>query len=420
MRRVLGLILVGCVPSSFAAGAEPYFMGIGDLPGGWYYSSVDGLSGDGRVVVGESWGSGPNAIKAIRWTMDEGMQILGPVNNFIGGVPEDASYDGSVIVGDGTRLNGRGEGWRWTAQTGLVGVGDLPGGAFKSLASAVSADGSVVVGWSESELSTPSAEAYRWTAAGGMVALGDLPGGRYISAATDISADASVIVGISSTRRGSEAFRWTSETGMVVLGGELPGGVFAAGAFTISADGQTIVGNLSDDRYTPFRWTEEEGLVALPHPFQGQYTSVFPHGVSADGSVIVGQVTGPNERARGFIWDAERGTRDLEEALVNEFGLNLDGWRLNNGARAISDDGRTIVGSGQNREGNPEGWVAYLGPPPQPCLADLTGDRTIDERDLMALLESFGLDAGGDTDNDADTDLTDLAVLLSNYGMQCP
>jgi len=38
----------------------------------------------------------------------------------------------------------------------------------------------------------------------------------------------------------------------------------------------------------------------------------------------------------------------------------------------------------------------------------------------MVPLESFGLHEGGDTDNDADADLTDLAILLSAYGTMCP
>src|SRR5689334_4676153 len=56
------------------------------------------------------------------------------------------------------------------------GLGQLPGGELSnSSADAVSADGSTVVGTSSSDRS--DLEAFRWTAATGMVGLGFLPGG---------------------------------------------------------------------------------------------------------------------------------------------------------------------------------------------------------------------------------------------------
>ena len=38
------------------------------------------------------------------------------------------------------------EAFRWTEGSGMVGLGDLAGGSFYSVANAVNADGSVVVG----------------------------------------------------------------------------------------------------------------------------------------------------------------------------------------------------------------------------------------------------------------------------------
>ena len=56
----------------------------------------------------------------------------------------------------------------------FVSLGDLPGGRFQSAAIGVSGDGHVVVG----EGSSPQGrEAFRWTAETGMIGLGDLPGG---------------------------------------------------------------------------------------------------------------------------------------------------------------------------------------------------------------------------------------------------
>ena len=48
---------------------------------------------------------------------------LGP-----GVFPQDASGDGSVVVGNTHNASGR-EAFRWTSAGGMVGLGDLPGGA---------------------------------------------------------------------------------------------------------------------------------------------------------------------------------------------------------------------------------------------------------------------------------------------------
>jgi probable HAF family extracellular repeat protein len=56
----------------------------------------------------------------------------------------------------------------------FVPLGDLPGGLVYSYAAAVSADGSTVVGRSGG---ASGEEAFRWTSGGGMVGLGDLAGG---------------------------------------------------------------------------------------------------------------------------------------------------------------------------------------------------------------------------------------------------
>lgn len=74
----------------------------------------------------------------------------------------------------------------------LYTFGDLSGGGFHSQAFGVSADGSVVVGVSES---ASGGQAFRWTSGGGMIGLGDLPGGGFQSTAYDVSGDGSLVVG---------------------------------------------------------------------------------------------------------------------------------------------------------------------------------------------------------------------------------
>jgi probable HAF family extracellular repeat protein len=91
-------------------------------------------------------------------------------------------------------------------------------------------------------------EAFRWTQGTGMIGLGSLPGG-FVSAATGVSADGSVIVGYSV---GGEVFVWNSTQGMRSLreiltndyGLDLTGwgALSYAGNPQVSADGLTIVG----------------------------------------------------------------------------------------------------------------------------------------------------------------------------------
>ena len=60
-----------------------------------------------------------------------------------------------------------------------------------------------------------------------------------------------------------------------------------------------------------------------------------------------------------------------------------------------------------------------------PCPGDLNGDGIVGLSDLAILLSNYGMAAGatyanGDIDGDGDVDLSDLAALLSVYGILCP
>ena len=149
------------------------------------------------------------------------------------------------------------------AAASLTPLGDLPGGAFKSSASGVSADGSVVVGGSTYSVYGYT-QAFRWTSDGGMVGLGYPPGEPLVepfSTATGVSGDGLVVVGAGSFdyRYSDEAFRWTSGGGMGGLG-DLPMPFFREAAYGVSHNGSVVVGVIeSDDSYEAFRWTSAGG-----------------------------------------------------------------------------------------------------------------------------------------------------------------
>ena len=269
--------------------------------------------------------------------------------------------------------------WLWAsapASAGIVsfqGLGDLPGGSFESQAFGVSADGSVVVGWSRSD---PNIEAFRWTSGGGMVGLGDLPGGAVFTQAFGVSADGSVVVGVGSSASGSEAFRWTSEGGMVGLG-DLPGGFFNdinGMAHGVSADGSVVVGSGTSDAAgfstEAFRWTAGGGMVGLGDLPGGIFSSVA-RGVSADGSVVVGA-----SGTEAFRWTSAGGMVGLGD---------LPGGIFRSDARGVSADGSVVVGVGRPASGQEAfRWTAGGG---MVGLGDLPGG-SFDS-------EAFGVSADG-------------------------
>jgi len=84
--------------------------------------------------------------------------------------------------------------------------------------------------------------------------------------------------------------------------------------------------------------------------------------------VIVGsgRAEGTN---RAFIWTEEHGLRAIQDVLESEYGLDLTGWTLEV-AFDVSSDGRTIVGSGPNPDGDIEAWSVVL---PEPSAGLLFG-----------------------------------------------
>ncbi len=276
-----------------------------------------------------------------------------PAASLVNGEAAGVSLNGSVIVGtlysDSSDVV---EAFRWTPETGVIGLGDYFGSAdILSYANAVSADGKVIVGegW-VNELRGPlfMDEAFRWTEETGAVGLGDLPGGFVGSNAYDVSADGSVIVGQSFVTNGIEAFRWTQETGMVGLGQFADG--LASVATGVSADGSVVVGNVEVGvgQNRGFHWTQQTGMQIIGD----DDSSVFVDAVSGDGSVAVGRWTTSNG-TQAFRWTQETGMVGLG-VLTGDFSSSANG---------VSSDGSVIVGESADHNGWSEAfrWTAVGG-----------------------------------------------------------
>jgi probable HAF family extracellular repeat protein len=262
-------------------------------------------------------------------------------------IANGVSADGSVVVGRGSAfvtMHGEPisnvEAFRWTQGDGMVDLGDLPGGPYGHGASGVSADGSVVVGSSVNRAPVPNVQAFRWRQSTGAVGLGDLPGGYSYSSAAGVSANGSVIVGTSSSASGYEAFRWTQGGGIVGLG-DLPDGQFNSRAFGVSDDGVVVVGQgTSAIGNEAFRWTQTDGTVGLGDLPGGTFSSTA-NGVSADGSVVVGRGSSASG-SEAFRWTEGSGMVGLGD---------LPGGEFSSIATAVSADGSLVAGQSSSAAG---------------------------------------------------------------------
>jgi uncharacterized membrane protein len=207
----------------------------------------------------------------------------------------------------------------------MVDLGAPANGGPNSQAFGVSSNGTVIVGDADfpdpgNLISGKSLQAFRWTQAGGFQNLNNSPEPT-LSLATAVTGDGTVVVGqVRSSNNASSAVRWTvpPPPAQLVMQpiGPLPGHA-TAGATGVSDNGKIVVGISNPDflQYrgpvlgwnsgTAFRWTERTGIQDLRQLLVdgGQdmtgITLVSALGMSPDGQWIQGQATtpqtGPNE-----------------------------------------------------------------------------------------------------------------------------
>lgn len=179
--------------------------GLGGVSGSSVSTAYD-LSGDGETVVGLAWKTAGEA-HAFKWTpaggtVDIGLWLPGPGWSSRANA---VSADGRFAAGLNTNTQ-RAIRWDLNAGTGQY-LGSLePGNTTfgASTAYGISANGTWVVG-------TSSYNAFRWSAATGMQSLGAIGVAGFGNAgyATAVSADGKVVVGWSGTNFiNSQAFIW--------------------------------------------------------------------------------------------------------------------------------------------------------------------------------------------------------------------
>jgi probable HAF family extracellular repeat protein len=291
-----GLVVVGSNGHAFTYDGSMH--DLGTLGGPISYGTA--ISANGAVIVGTSDLSTPGDRHVISY-YDGVMHDL----NFPG-VAQGVSADGTVIVGTWNTPTHQ-EAFSYSNGV-LTGLGLLPGG-HTSRAYGVSGDGTVVVGSADNGTTF---HGFRYSG-GAMVDLGALgdpaTAASRASQATAVSADGAVIVGSSLSQKGaphSTPVMWTGTT--IVDLGSLGGNGFAN---AVSGDGSVIVGSsetvlFSGQRHA-FRWRADTGTKSIVDLLTASgvdmtgWDLIEAAGVSADGTVIAGHGTDPSNNLEGWI-----------------------------------------------------------------------------------------------------------------------
>jgi hypothetical protein len=252
MRLQLVIALLVGVHVSLAS-AQPEFFGLGDLPGGDFYSGAYGVSTDGRFVVGG--GVDAQGYRAFIWSSATGINPLpdGP-GGFVPTLAGVVAPDGLTVAGGGSPYNN--EAFRWTAANGTEPIGDLAG--LGASVYDMSADGSVLVGSSKVVVQggpPASRRAFRWTEADGMIDLGTAysPDSWFVDG-NAVTANGANIYGHEGGPQGGGGIQWTEQSGM------RPFTPFDT-VFDVSSDGTLFLGRPNTGGVK--LWSEQEGYTSV-------------------------------------------------------------------------------------------------------------------------------------------------------------
>lgn len=311
-----------------------------------------------------------------------------------------AINDAGQVTGMSRNAAGASHAFLWSAGSGMVDLGDLPGGDNFSAGLAINASGQVA-GSSLFGTGLDSRHAFRWTAEGGIADLGAKPGNSYYSEGLGINA-AGTVVGWTGTYTSTTAFHRSTSGAMTLLGkpsgsstqanaiaddgtivgftmktngttlatvwapngsrSELPdldGGAVYSTALAINATGTVVGSSAVAGGGHAFLWTAAGGMVDLGDLAGGNPASAALD--INDGGDIVGMGTTTGNANRALLW---RGGQMIDLSLLPE--VQAAGWLLDSAA-GINNAGQ-ITGFGWH-DGQQRGYVLspVAAPVPEPA-----------------------------------------------------
>ncbi len=359
--------------------------------------------------------------------------------------PRALSADGKVVVGN--------YGTRWTAATGVVPTGFIPGTDKIKDAWAINSDGSIEVGVPYSGLGR------YWSISG---ATTFTPGTPVVErpglfGPCQMTDDGAWVIGYASgvarPARANRLGAWehfatadftnaraysTSADGSIVVGGAFKSGVYygiawnvGAGpagsasliivddfsANAVSADGKVAAGQRGD---RPAVWTIG-GAVEVFNP-PASFSNASAYSVSRDGRAVAGTAGGPLG-STVFVRRSGEQARDLRVVLERFGATGVEYFLLVGATAAMSRDGHVVCGRAYSPwYGGPWAFVASI-PDWEPCPSDLNFDGFVDDDDFSIFAKAYDrlTTTDGDLNVDRLTDDSDFSIFAVAYdALLCP
>lgn len=399
LRPLVTLLTVICCVSP--ASANEFFRI--DTPSPFNLALAQDVAASGSLAVGQI---NSTSSPGLYWTPEDGRVVVPPLAPYDDLDFLDVSGNGEILVG---RLIQKGAGNNETiaAFKYMVSTGEyelLPTrDDFEELtgAGAISRDGATIWGGARVGGELVSV-VWREGQDVELFDFADFGLGEYIAASSDLS-----------LWLFTDGVYYQAEDRSVMRPTQVPDGFSVS---NISSTGDVAAGRVDGNAA---RWEiggEVERLGTIPG-----FESSRVHGISLDGKVIFGDVldppAGPQE-VRAMIWDAHNGMQQLEEVLLEEYGLETHPWGLQRTV-AMSEDRMTITGfSRENRAASGsagEMWVVQLDWPIGTRPGDLDFDDELEVTDvdvLQQLILEGTFDRQADFDRNGSVDSADLSYWI--------
>ncbi|MGL4750496.1 MAG: hypothetical protein ACRCYF_22610, partial [Shewanella sp.] len=257
-------------------------------------SNAQGVSSDGKYIVGYLLPQNTSSMQSVLWTDATTMTYLTPLapgkDNYATGI----SADGNIIVGTASTSSNAEHAVYWERRTNTIhDLGSL-NHSWNDFSNAVAtnADGSIIVGSTANPAGVT--QGFRWTAQSGMVELPTLHG---ISQARGIS-DSGRIIGFSTNAKNENRAVYWDNNSVTDLGTLRADNSGSSSAQDISATGKVIVGSAdSTTQRTGFIWKEGAGMYSVnewlkyAHVQANSMSVQSVNAISADSQTIAGQLT---------------------------------------------------------------------------------------------------------------------------------